>query len=82
MPLRRAAGNAGTENGKETAVFMAAELLKEDRIIRRYAVRIILRELGSSSKRYYSQAYRQCPGTFRERDRERSESSLWHDGRN
>ena len=45
-----AAGNAGTENGKETAVFMAAELLKEDRIIRRYAVRIILRELGCPLK--------------------------------
>ncbi len=45
-----AAGNAGTENSNETAVFMAAELLKEDRIIRRYAVRIILRELGCPLK--------------------------------
>ncbi len=30
--LQAAAGNAGTENSNETAVFMAAELLKEDRL--------------------------------------------------
>ena len=68
MPLT-AAGNPEQKTAKETAVFMAAELLKEDRIIRRYAVRIILGNWAVPLKRYYSQAYRQCPGTLGKGDR-------------
>ena len=40
----------GSPNKNGNTAALAAELLKEDRIIRRYAVRIILRELGCPLK--------------------------------